>query len=196
MPRLARANSPDSYSTPLPDRAFSRCREPTTRSSPAPTGSSTRRTGRVAEATEGGCGPSGQSGSGAAGSQENRQSVTTVIGGSRAACARTAVDFAVPFSPRIRTPPMSGLIPVRDRKSTRLNSSHVKISYAVFCVKKKTDVEKLDKKTPKRHIVKFRHKYRDDHTRTQFDMIEARNDSELEKAKSDQMKRQHKIPPQ
>src|SRR5690606_11758401 len=30
-------------------------------------------------------------------------------------------------------------IPVdKDRKSTRLNSSHVKISYAVFCLKKKT----------------------------------------------------------
>src|SRR3989442_3092083 len=29
----------------------------------------------------------------------------------------------------------------RDRKSTRLNSSHVRISYAVFCLKKKkTDV--------------------------------------------------------
>src|SRR5437868_7429100 len=28
--------------------------------------------------------------------------------------------------------------PVRDRKSTRLNSSHVSISYAVFCLKKKT----------------------------------------------------------
>src|SRR5690606_41513474 len=27
--------------------------------------------------------------------------------------------------------------PGRDRKSTRLNSSHVKISYAVFCLKKK-----------------------------------------------------------
>src|SRR5437870_9653473 len=27
--------------------------------------------------------------------------------------------------------------PVRDRKSTRLNSSHVAISYAVFCLKKK-----------------------------------------------------------
>src|SRR5690606_41778118 len=27
----------------------------------------------------------------------------------------------------------------RDRKSTRLNSSHVKISYAVFCLKKKTN---------------------------------------------------------
>src|SRR5207253_9033069 len=28
--------------------------------------------------------------------------------------------------------------PGRDRKSTRLNSSHVAISYAVFCLKKKT----------------------------------------------------------
>src|SRR5690606_41773984 len=29
------------------------------------------------------------------------------------------------------------LLDLRDRKSTRLNSSHVKISYAVFCLKKK-----------------------------------------------------------
>src|SRR5690625_1071044 len=29
--------------------------------------------------------------------------------------------------------------PKLDRKSTRLNSSHVAISYAVFCLKKKTD---------------------------------------------------------
>src|SRR5690606_40124377 len=28
----------------------------------------------------------------------------------------------------------------RDRKSTRLNSSHVKISYAVFCLKKKKNM--------------------------------------------------------
>src|SRR5690606_13132035 len=28
-------------------------------------------------------------------------------------------------------------VPVGNRKSTRLNSSHVKISYAVFCLKKK-----------------------------------------------------------
>src|SRR3712207_7834405 len=27
--------------------------------------------------------------------------------------------------------------PIRDRKSTRLNSSHANISYAVFCLKKK-----------------------------------------------------------
>src|SRR5438874_7838329 len=31
----------------------------------------------------------------------------------------------------------------RDRKSTRLNSSHVEKSYAVFCLKKKTDVNKI-----------------------------------------------------
>src|SRR5436309_12650447 len=30
----------------------------------------------------------------------------------------------------------------KDRKSTRLNSSHVKISYAVFCLKKKKKKEK------------------------------------------------------
>src|SRR5207245_6208074 len=30
-------------------------------------------------------------------------------------------------------------LPQRDRKSTRLNSSHGSISYAVFCVKKTTD---------------------------------------------------------
>src|SRR6266699_6168811 len=33
-----------------------------------------------------------------------------------------------------RTPPSW---PAADRKSTRLNSSHVRISYAVFCLKKK-----------------------------------------------------------
>src|SRR5690606_41999359 len=31
----------------------------------------------------------------------------------------------------------AGLVLEGDRKSTRLNSSHVKISYAVFCLKKK-----------------------------------------------------------
>src|SRR5436309_15749309 len=41
--------------------------------------------------------------------------------------------------PRPHTPagPRSG-----DRKSTRLNSSHVKISYAVFCLKKKKKKKK------------------------------------------------------
>src|SRR6266511_5810808 len=34
-------------------------------------------------------------------------------------------------------PHRAGVAEGRDRKSTRLNSSHVKISYAVFCLKKK-----------------------------------------------------------
>src|SRR2546430_8857807 len=34
----------------------------------------------------------------------------------------------------------------RDRKSTRLNSSHSQISYAVFCLKKKTKLTLLPKK--------------------------------------------------
>src|SRR5690606_40741908 len=33
------------------------------------------------------------------------------------------------------SPEYLGKGPIRDRKSTRLNSSHVKISYAVFCLK-------------------------------------------------------------
>src|SRR5436309_4881729 len=37
---------------------------------------------------------------------------------------------------RIRLLPVSATYTL-DRKSTRLNSSHVKISYAVFCLKKK-----------------------------------------------------------
>src|SRR5688572_30949667 len=32
----------------------------------------------------------------------------------------------------------------RDRKSTRLNSSHSQISYAVFCLKKKKDTELVE----------------------------------------------------
>src|ERR1039457_4855769 len=32
----------------------------------------------------------------------------------------------------------------QDRKSTRLNSSHLVISYAVFCLKKKTDDAQMD----------------------------------------------------
>src|SRR5437660_9813652 len=40
--------------------------------------------------------------------------------------------------------PSADASPIRDRKSTRLNSSHVAISYAVFCLKKKK--EKTEKK--------------------------------------------------
>src|SRR5690606_40366374 len=39
---------------------------------------------------------------------------------------------------RCRLPSSPSRRAAADRKSTRLNSSHVKISYAVFCLKKKT----------------------------------------------------------
>src|SRR3989442_2871804 len=41
-------------------------------------------------------------------------------------------------SGRLREPGDQGC-PAGDRKSTRLNSSHVRISYAVFCLKKKKE---------------------------------------------------------
>src|SRR2546427_7427865 len=40
--------------------------------------------------------------------------------------------------------------PYADRKSTRLNSSHSQISYAVFCLKKKK--KRFDRETPRREI--------------------------------------------
>src|SRR3712207_7609923 len=39
-----------------------------------------------------------------------------------------------------RRDPLEHVGGVRDRKSTRLNSSHANISYAVFCLKKKKNV--------------------------------------------------------
>src|SRR5947207_11702776 len=44
-----------------------------------------------------------------------------------------ATESTYPFSLAVR----------RDRKSTRLNSSHTVISYAVFCLKKKQDARLL-----------------------------------------------------
>src|SRR5688500_19708903 len=59
--------------------------------------------------------------------------------------------FHVPGSPvqafdAIRTQtPVAPLTAARDRKSTRLNSSHLVTSYAVFCVKKKDQTIEDDK---------------------------------------------------
>src|SRR5215475_15275356 len=49
--------------------------------------------------------------------------------------------------PRPPGPPPPG-----DRKSTRLNSSHVKISYAVFCLKKKKTINNLKMDKQIRHL--------------------------------------------
>src|SRR5436309_4835764 len=53
---------------------------------------------------------------------------------------RAVVSWQVGLLDRLPTDIVHGLLATarpRDRKSTRLNSSHVKISYAVFCLKKK-----------------------------------------------------------
>src|SRR2546430_2991068 len=41
--------------------------------------------------------------------------------------------------------------PRADRKSTRLNSSHSQISYAVFCLKKKKKQVEIHTRTPRYH---------------------------------------------
>src|SRR3712207_7031816 len=41
--------------------------------------------------------------------------------------------------------PVEGGAMARDRKSTRLNSSHANISYAVFCLKKKKKKQNITK---------------------------------------------------
>src|SRR5438552_12419764 len=43
--------------------------------------------------------------------------------------------------------------PIQDRKSTRLNSSHQIISYAVFCLKKKKKQQRLSHQLHYEHIV-------------------------------------------
>src|SRR2546430_9265585 len=52
-----------------------------------------------------------------------------------------ARDRETPARAGVRDPRLLGVVRARDRKSTRLNSSHSQISYAVFCLKKKkTDI--------------------------------------------------------
>src|SRR2546430_3453593 len=60
-----------------------------------------------------------------------------------------AISATLPFALRTRAassiPVGLELYSVRDRKSTRLNSSHSQISYAVFCLKKKkTNQDRTD----------------------------------------------------
>src|SRR6266480_4428269 len=58
---------------------------------------------------------------------------------------------APPAEPRAPAPPGRR---ARDRKSTRLNSSHMSISYAVFCLKKKMAQEVHMVSAPKSRVKK------------------------------------------
>src|SRR2546426_7315311 len=59
-------------------------------------------------------------------------------------------ETARPGQPASRAFPGRGAAGVsrRDRKSTRLNSSHLVISYAVFCLKKKKQTKTEKRSTP------------------------------------------------
>src|SRR5258707_9734849 len=50
----------------------------------------------------------------------------------------------------VRQPERQQTVIERDRKSTRLNSSHANISYAVFCLKKKNNIS--PKRTDTAHL--------------------------------------------
>src|SRR3712207_8188301 len=61
-----------------------------------------------------------------------------IEGGGRRADRRGPLERRRPRSPRQQPSSRGGELRDVDRKSTRLNSSHANISYAVFCLKKKT----------------------------------------------------------
>src|SRR6202453_2078309 len=63
--------------------------------------------------------------------------------------SRTSQRTVVPFSSVCRT-----LISSEDPKSTRLNSSHLRISYAVFCLKKKTQNDADDESSVDAHSLR------------------------------------------
>src|SRR3712207_8889436 len=52
---------------------------------------------------------------------------------------QTSKDYHITWLPTMYLINPDGTVNLADRKSTRLNSSHANISYAVFCLKKKPD---------------------------------------------------------
>src|SRR5438132_7275580 len=76
---------------------------------------------------------------------------------------------ARPPAPRSRLPASTAGRASEDRKSTRLNSSHTVISYAVFCLKKKKKKQyriKKNKNTDKTHIHREHMVYENSYTHT------------------------------
>src|SRR5699024_11544671 len=71
-----------------------------------------------------------------AASPAGRRRCPAAAGGQRGGGRRAPRRACRAGGPRARP---SGRSSASDRKSTRLNSSHVSISYAVFCLKKKTN---------------------------------------------------------
>src|SRR2546430_9078253 len=63
--------------------------------------------------------------------------VTFMVDGSSIAAEDTTSPYSINWDSATAT---------KDRKSTRLNSSHSQISYAVFCLKKKTTISIMSDK--------------------------------------------------
>src|SRR5438094_7787893 len=89
-------------------------------------------------------------GNSAAGKQHSRNPNGIVAAGSRpryGACGRISCSH---WRARVRSGGammkhvLPFLITIADRKSTRLNSSHRTISYAVFCLKKKNTIKNIN----------------------------------------------------
>src|SRR3712207_8715192 len=69
--------------------------------------------------------------------------INDLIGDLRLAGVEINVFGSSPYGPMVGFRLADGvLFPTQDRKSTRLNSSHANISYAVFCLKKKNRNDK------------------------------------------------------
>src|SRR3712207_7932264 len=62
----------------------------------------------------------------------------------------------VSSSPSPVRPPPTNTASGSDRKSTRLNSSHANISYAVFCLKKKKHDQSLGDLAHSHHLLAYR----------------------------------------
>src|SRR5690242_20879217 len=80
---------------------------------------------------------------------------------------------------RLATIQQSQSAPARrgtDRKSTRLNSSHMSISYAVFCLKKKKKKKSQKKKKKKKKTKNKNKKYFKKNN--QIDVIQKTNESQ------------------
>ena len=117
MPRCAAASRPGSNLRRPSRMAASMSSVPTTASSVALTGNSTRRAWRRTAWGALRLAQKSQPSKGASGGQLKGQPALTSSAGSSAARERAAVDLAVPFSPRISTPPIAGLTALSARAS-------------------------------------------------------------------------------
>src|SRR2546430_7613624 len=70
------------------------------------------------------------------------------LDGSHRSVVQTLPSLQLSAAPPTHAPAEQASLVVQDRKSTRLNSSHSQISYAVFCLKKKKKPAKMTRVHP------------------------------------------------